>query len=78
MLTVSLPVEIESAVLSAAHRHGQTVEDFVASVFQDALMLEEYRARLDAVLSGLPVVSHEAGDAWLAQLAAGEVGPCPH
>ncbi|SFN45230.1 hypothetical protein SAMN05660284_01526 [Formivibrio citricus] len=78
MLTVSLPIEIENAVLSAAHRHGQSVDEFVASVFQDALMLEEDRARLDAVLSGLPVVPHEAADAWLAKLAAGEAGPCPH
>lgn len=78
MLTVSLPIEIENAVLSAAHRHGQSVDDFVVSVFQDALMLEEDRARLDAVLSGLPVVPQDVADDWLTKLAAGEAGPCPH
>lgn len=77
MLTVSLPPEVESAVLSAACRSGQTIDEYVTAVFADAIMLEEDRARLDAVASGLPVVSHEAASAWLRDLSNGIVKPCP-
>jgi hypothetical protein len=77
MLTVELPEELETAVVMAARRSGQSVDDYVAAVFADALSVEVDRARLDSYLSGTPGVSHERARAWLADLASGKRSECP-
>ncbi|TAL93883.1 MAG: hypothetical protein EPN73_20370 [Paraburkholderia sp.] len=77
MLTVSLPNELESAVLTAARRSGQSVDEYVAAVFSDALSLEIDRSRLDSFLSGTPGVSQERARAWLSDLADGKRSECP-
>lgn len=77
MLTVELPDGLETAVITAARRAGQSVDQYVAGVFADALSVEIDRARLDSYLSGTPGVSHERARAWLADLAAGTRSECP-
>ncbi|KVC59195.1 hypothetical protein WT92_16705 [Burkholderia stagnalis] len=77
MLTVALPVELESAIVTAAHRSGQSVDEYVATVCADALSLEMDRARLDSYLSGTPGVQHERARAWLDELASGKRTECP-
>ncbi len=71
MLTITLPEELESAVIDAARRSGLSVNDYVSAVFADALSLEIDRARLDSYLSGTQGVSHKRAQAWLENLAAG-------
>ena len=77
MLTVALPDELEAAVVTAAHRSGQSVDEYVAGVFADALSLEIDRSRLDSFLSGTPGVAHERARAWLSDLADGKRAECP-
>jgi len=77
MLTVSLPEELETAVLTAAHRSGQSVDEYLALACADALSLEVDRARLDSYLSGVPVVTHERARDWLTGLANGVRVECP-
>lgn len=77
MLTVSLNDKLESAVIAAAQRAGMTLDDYLAAVCADALSLEIDRARLDSYLAGTPAVSHEAAQAWLSDLAAGQRTECP-
>ncbi|WP_226377224.1 MULTISPECIES: hypothetical protein [Burkholderia] len=77
MLTVALPVELEAAIVTAAHRSGQSVDEYVATVCADALSLEMDRARLDSYLSGTPAVQHDRVRAWLTELASGNRTECP-
>lgn len=77
MLTIVLPDAIETAVIAAAQRAGQSVDDYLASVCTDALSLEIDRARLDSYLAGIPGVSHASARAWLTNLAAGNRTECP-
>ena len=77
MLTVVLPDAVETAVIAAAQRAGQTVDDYLAVVCADALSLEIDRARLDAYLEGTPGVSHARARAWLMDLSAGNRTECP-
>jgi len=71
MLTLALPDALEAAVVAAAQRSGQSLEDYLAAICADALSLEIDRARVDSYLAGTPAVSHQDADAWLADLAAG-------
>jgi hypothetical protein len=77
MLNVALPNELEAAVVTAARRSGQTVDEYVALVCADALSLEIDRARLDSFLSGTPAVEHERARAWLDDLVEGKRSECP-
>jgi hypothetical protein len=77
MITVQLSTELEAAVIAAAGRHGQSVDDYLASVCAEALLLERDRARVQSYRDGKPAVSHERADAWLAELAAGKRSTCP-
>jgi len=77
MLTIALPDGLESAVIAAAHRAGQSVDDYLAIVCADALSLDIDRARLDSYLAGIPGVSHERASAWLNDLAEGNRTECP-
>jgi hypothetical protein len=77
MLTVALPDGLEAAVVTAAHRSGQTVDEYVALVCADALSLEVDRARLDSFLSGTPAVAHERARVWLDDLVEGKRTECP-
>ena len=77
MLNVALPVELEAAVLTAARRAGQSVDEYLAAVCADALSLEIDRSRLDSFLCGTPGVPHERVRAWLDDLVAGERTECP-
>lgn len=72
MLTVALPDELEAAVVAAAHRSGQSVDEYVAAVFADALSLEIDRLRLDSFSSGASGVAHEGARVWLSELANGK------
>ena len=72
MLTVALPDELEAAVVTAAHRSGQSLDEYIAAVFADALSLEVDRARVDSYLSGVRGVEHERVRDWLADLANGK------
>ncbi len=77
MLTIALPEALEAAVVEAARRSGQSVDDYLAAVCADALSLEVDRARLDSYLAGTQGVNHESARAWLADLAAGRRTECP-
>ncbi|MDN7671109.1 hypothetical protein QZM22_00865 [Burkholderia oklahomensis] len=77
MLTVTLPAELETAIMTAAHRSGQSVDEYAAAVFADALSLELDRARLDSYIAGTPGVPHERVSKWLEDLAAGKRTECP-
>jgi len=77
MLTVALPDDLEAAVVTAAHRSGQSLEEYVASVFADALSLEVDRSRVDSYLSGVAGVAHERVRGWLDDLANGKRSQCP-
>lgn len=77
MLTVALPEELEAAILTAAHRSGQSVDEYMTAVCADALSLEIDRARLDSFLSGAPAIAHERARDWLADLAKGVRTECP-
>lgn len=77
MLTVALPVSLENAVLAAAQRHGQSVDDYVAETCAAALMLEEDRSRVAAWRAGTLAIPHDKVDAWLADLEQGRDTPCP-
>ena len=77
MLSVALPDALETAVLVAARRSGQSVDEYLAAVCAEALSLEIDRARLDSYFAGAPGVSHETARAWLADLAAGRRTECP-
>lgn len=77
MLTVALPDELESAVINAARRSGQSVDEYLAAVCADALSLEIDRARLDSYLAGTPAISHDVARGWLTELAAGNRTECP-
>ena len=48
MLNVALPDALETAVLAAARRSGQSVDEYLAAVCAEALSLEIDRARLDS------------------------------
>ena len=77
MLTVALPDALETAVVAAARRSGQSIDEYLAAVCADALSLEIDRARVDSYLAGTPGVSLEDASAWLAELAAGHRTECP-
>jgi hypothetical protein len=77
MLTIVLPENLESAVVAAARRSGQTVDDYLAAVCADALSLEVDRARRDSYLAGTPGVGHDRVRGWLADLSAGNRTECP-
>lgn len=77
MLNIALPVALETAVIEAARRSGQAIDDYLAEVCADALSLEIDRARIDSYLAGTTAVSHESARAWLANLAAGHRTECP-
>lgn len=77
MLTVALPVELETAILAAAHRTGLSIDDYLAIACTDALALEVDRSRVDSFLAGEPAVSHERARVWLSDLAAGNRTECP-
>ena len=77
MLTIALPEPLEAAVIAAARRSGQSVDDYVAAICTDALSLEIDRARLDSYLAGAPTVSHDRVRDWLGDLAAGVRTECP-
>jgi hypothetical protein len=77
MLTVELPETVESAVIAAARRAGQSVDDYLTALCADALSLEVDRARLDGYLAGVPSVSHDRARAWLSELARGNRTECP-
>ena len=77
MLTIALPDGLETVVIAAASRAGQTVDDYLAIVCADALSLDIDRARLDSYLAGVPGVPHENARAWLSGLAEGERTECP-
>ncbi|MEX3957192.1 hypothetical protein [Trinickia sp. EG282A] len=72
MLTAELPEELETAVVMAARRSGQSIDEYVAAVFADASSVEIDRARLDSYLSGTGGVSQERARAWVADLASGK------
>lgn len=74
MLTVALP---EAAVVAAARRSGQSVDEYVAAVFADALSLEIDRSRLDSFLSGASSVAHKRARVWLSDLANGKRAEYP-
>ena len=77
MLTISLPEELEAAVVTAAHRSGQSVDEYMAAVCADAFSLEVDRARLDSFLSGTPAITHERARDWMVELANGVRAECP-
>ncbi len=77
MLTLALPDALETAVIAAAQRAGQSTDEYVAAACADALSLDIDRARLDSYLAGTPGVSHDRAATWLAGLAAGQRGDCP-
>ena len=77
MITVNLSDELEAALILAAGRNGQSLDDYLALVCTEALSLEIDRARVKSYLAGTPGVSHERADAWLSDLAAGNRGECP-
>jgi hypothetical protein len=77
MLTIALPDALEAAIVAAARRAGQSVDDYLAAVCADALSLEIDRARLDSYLAGTKAISHEDARGWLADLAAGHRSECP-
>lgn len=77
MLTVALPEALEAAVIAAARRSGQTLDDYLTAVCADALSLEIDRARVDSYLAGTKAVSHDEARAWLNDLAAGKRSECP-
>lgn len=77
MLTIALPDGLERAVITAAHRAGQSVDDYLAIACADALSLDIDRARVDSYLAGIPGVSHERASAWLHNLAEGNRTECP-
>ena len=77
MLTIALPDGLETAVIAAAHRDGQSVDNYLAIVCADALSLDIDRARLDSYLAGIPGVPHECASAWLNDLAEGNRTECP-
>ncbi len=77
MIELTLPIELEAAVVLAAQRSDLSVDDYLASVCADALSLEIDRARLDSFLTGTPGVSDERAQAWLDELAAGNRTACP-
>ncbi len=77
MLTVVLPTDLETAVTAAAHRTGQTLNEYMTGVCADAISLEIDRARVDAYLDGLPGIPHERARTWLAELAEGKKAVCP-
>lgn len=77
MLTIALPEGLENAVIAAAQRAGQSVDDYLAGVCLESLSLEVDRARLDSYLAGAPGVKHENARAWLADLADGKRSECP-
>lgn len=77
MLTIALPDGLEAAVTAAAHRSGMSVDDYLAAVCADALLLEIDRARVDSYLAGATMVSHERANSWLTDLAAGNRTECP-
>lgn len=77
MITVQLSAEMEAAVIAAAGRHGQSVDDYLTTVCAEALLLEQDRARVQSYRDGEPAVSHQRADAWLAELAAGNRSACP-
>jgi len=77
MLTIALPDVLETAVIAAAHRAGQSVDDYLAIVCTDSLSLEVDRARLDSYLTGIPGVAHENARTWLSDLAKGNRTECP-
>jgi hypothetical protein len=77
MLTVTLPAELEAAVVMAARRSGQSVDEYAAAVFADALSLEVDRARLDSFLAGTPAIPHERVGQWLDDLASEKRTPDP-
>lgn len=76
MLTVALPDDLEAAVVTAARRSGQSLDEYVAAVFADALSLEIDRARVDSYLSGVRGVAHEHVRHWLDDLANGKRTQC--
>ncbi len=71
MLTVAFPDALEAAVIAAAQRSGQSLDDYLAAVCADSLSLEIDRVRLDSYLAGTPGVSQETARAWLTALADG-------
>jgi hypothetical protein len=71
MLTVALPDSLEVAIIAAARRSGQSVDEYLTAVCADALSLEIDRARVDSYLAGTPAVGHQQARAWLEDLAAG-------
>lgn len=77
MITVQLSAEMEAAVIAAASRHGQSVDDYLTTVCAEALLLERDRARVQSYRDGEPAVSQQRADAWLAELAAGKRSACP-
>ncbi|HJV03045.1 MAG TPA: hypothetical protein VJ752_21080 [Burkholderiaceae bacterium] len=77
MITVQLSADLEAAVISAAGRHGLSVDAYLATVCTQALMLEQDRARVQSFVAGEPGVAHDRADAWLAELAAGKRSACP-
>ncbi len=77
MLTIALPDRLETAVMTAAHRASQSVDDYLAIVCAYALSLGIDRARLDSYLVGIPDVSRERASAWLHDLAEGNRTECP-
>lgn len=77
MLSINLPEALETAVTTAAHRAGQSLEDYLAVLCADALSLEIDRARVDSYLAGTPAVSHDHARSWLSDLAAGNRTECP-
>lgn len=77
MLTVALPDELEAAVVTAARRSGQSVDEYSAAVLADTLSLEVDRLRLDSFLSGASGVAHERARVWLSDLANGKRAEYP-
>jgi hypothetical protein len=77
MITISLSDELEAAVIEAASRKGLSVDDYLASICNEALSLEVDRQRLQSYLDGAPGISQERADAWLSDLAAGKWSECP-
>ena len=51
--------DLEAAAVTAAHRPGQSLEEYVASVFSNALSLDEDRSRVDSYRSDVRGVAHE-------------------
>jgi hypothetical protein len=77
MLTIALPASLESALIAAAQEQGRSVDDYAGQLLAEGMTLQQDRARVDAVLAGLPTVSAAAADQWLAELATGVATPCP-